>query len=72
MNKPTSFTTQPRAEGKLSIDIGGGSQIEMLYQQGASKVLFPRRLVGTEAIYINTSGGLTSGDCFSTEIKGER
>jgi urease accessory protein len=69
MNKPTSFTTQPRAEGKLCIDIGGGSQIEMLYQQGASKVLFPKRLVGTEAIYINTSGGLTSGDCFSTEIK---
>ena len=69
MNKPTSFTSQPRAEGQLCIDVGGGSQIEMLYQQGASKVLFPRRLVGNEAIYINTSGGLTSGDCFTTEIK---
>jgi urease accessory protein len=41
----------------------------MLYQQGASKVLFPSKLVGKEAVYINTSGGLTSGDRFTAEIK---
>ena len=69
MNKPTSFTSQPRAVGELRLDVGDGSQIEMLYQQGASKVLFPRQLVGKEAIFINTSGGLTSGDQFTTEIK---
>jgi urease accessory protein len=69
MNKPASFASQPRAQGQLCIDVGGDGQIEMLYQQGASKVLFPKRLVGNEAIFINTSGGLTSGDHFTTEIK---
>ena len=69
MNKPVSITSQPRAEGKLCLNVGDSSQIEMLYQQGASKVLFPRQLNGKQAIYINTSGGLTSGDSFTTEIK---
>ena len=69
MNKPVSITSQPRAEGKLCLDVGDGSQIEMLYQQGAAKVLFPRQLKGKQAIFINTSGGLTSGDTFTTKIK---
>ena len=69
MNKHVSITSQPRAEGKLCLDVGDGNQIEMMYQQGASKVLFPRQLNGKQAIFINTSGGLTSGDSFTTEIK---
>ena len=37
-------------------------QLRHLYQQGASKALFARKRLGTEAIFINTSVGITGGD----------
>ena len=57
---------QPRTQGELDLRVGGTGQLRHLYQQGASKVLFARKRLGTEAIFINTSGGITGGD----ELKG--
>lgn len=53
---------QPRTIGVLGLRLGCNSQLEDLYQQGASKALFARKRYGAEAIFINTSGGITGGD----------
>ena len=53
---------QPRTIGALDLRVGGTGQLRHLYQQGASKALFARKRDGTEAIFINTSGGITGGD----------
>jgi urease accessory protein len=53
---------QPRTIGALDLRVGGTGQLRHLYQQGASKALFARKRAGTEAIFINTSGGITGGD----------
>lgn len=53
---------------RLSTKLAGGrSAIDGLRQSGASKVLFPRGRAHTEAILINTAGGITGGDRFRTE-----
>jgi len=54
--------TQPRTNGVLDFRFGGTSQLENLYQEGASRALFVRKQTGAEAICINTSGGITGGD----------
>ncbi|REJ70750.1 MAG: urease accessory protein UreD, partial [Proteobacteria bacterium] len=54
--------TQPRTIGVLDLRFGGTSQLQNLYQEGASKALFARKQNGAEAICINTSGGITGGD----------
>jgi urease accessory protein len=48
----------------------GATRLDRLYQSGAAKVRFPYRLADEppEAVLINTAGGLTGGDSFSTEI----
>lgn len=53
---------QPRTIGALDLRVGGTGQLRHLYQQGASKALFARKRAGTEAIFTNTSGGITGGD----------
>ena len=53
---------QPRTVGAIDLRVGGTGQIQHLYQKGASKALFARKKIGTEAIFINTSGGITGGD----------
>lgn len=59
--EPTT-ETQPRTIGVLDLRFGGTSQLQNLYQEGASKALFARKQNGAEAICINTSGGITGGD----------
>ena len=58
----------PRAKGILHLTSAGQSKIKNLFQQGATRALFPRRANGLECIMINTSGGLTGGDKFSNSI----
>ena len=58
----------PRAQGALRLSTIGDSEIQELFQQGATKVLFPRHKNRLECIMINTSGGLTGGDEFSNII----
>ena len=58
----------PRAKGILHLTSAAQSKIKNLFQQGATRVLFPGRANGLECIIINTSGGLTGGDKFSNSI----
>lgn len=58
----------PRAKGALHLATSGQSKIKSLFQQGSTRVLFPRRAKGLECIMINTSGGLTGGDKFLNSI----
>jgi len=46
-----------------------GTCLDELYQQGCSKVRFPRKPDGTpEAVLLNTAGGLADGDVLNTDI----
>lgn len=46
-----------------------GTCLDELYQQGCSKVRFPRKHDGTpEAVLLNTAGGLADGDVLNTDI----
>lgn len=60
-----------RAHGVLNIsaqqDVGGVSRLKNLRQQGSYRAIFPRTISGNvEAVIINTAGGVTGGDNFST------
>ncbi|MEO0401816.1 MAG: urease accessory protein UreD [Pseudomonadota bacterium] len=60
---------QPRAIGSLRLSTkaqGGRTALDELYQQGASKAVFPRAPKGMTAVLLNTSGGVTGGDRFDT------
>ena len=64
---PTSTIIKPpRTFGVLSMHMSGENSLRDLYQQGASRMLFVRQRNGAQGIFINTSGGLTSGDHLST------
>lgn len=72
LDPATIQTDQPRTVGTLRLELADHGRIAQLYQQGASKVLFARKPPRTpqdiEAIFINTSGGLTGGDRLFTDI----
>lgn len=62
-----------RARGSLSIEASGGagdvSRLKRLRQEGSYRAIFPRSQRGNlEAVLINTAGGVTGGDRFSTQI----
>ena len=62
-----------RARGILNISavstVGDQSRLKNLRQQGSYRAIFPRPIQGTvEAVIINTAGGVTGGDDFSTTI----
>ena len=62
-----------RAHGILNISAvsvaGARSRLKDLRQQGSYRAIFPRPVQGTvEAVIINTAGGVTGGDNFSTTI----
>ena len=57
----------PRANGLAVLSTkcrDGSTAIDRFRTQGATKIAFPRRHDGLEAIMLNTSGGLTGGDRF--------
>ena len=62
-----------RARGALNISavagVGGQSRLQDLRQQGSYRAIFPRPKMGAiEAVMINTAGGITGGDRFSTKV----
>jgi urease accessory protein len=62
-----------RARGTLNISAasaaGNQSRLTNLRQQGSYRAIFPRPIKGTiDAVIINTAGGITGGDSFSTKI----
>lgn len=67
-----SIGAQPRAVGCVRLStkaLGGRSVLDRLYQQGASKVVFPRANIGMTGVLLNTSGGVTGGDRFSNDAE---
>ena len=51
---------------------GGSTSPRELYQDGSAKLRLPRRYdTSVEAVLINTAGGLTGGDEFSTSVAAE-
>lgn len=72
MPLPPTLPVQPRAIGSVRLStkaLGARSVLEDLYQQGASKVVFPRASIGMTGVLLNTSGGVTGGDRFSNEAR---
>lgn len=68
---PPATPKLQRAEGRIRISFrrrGGATCLDRLYQEGSAKIRLPRRIGGaaTEAVVINTAGGLTGGDALST------
>lgn len=75
-----SLPKSPASKARLQRSVGaakitfkqrdGKTVLDDLYQQGSAKVRFaraePNRI--TEAVLINTSGGMTGGDCFDVNI----
>lgn len=61
-----TLALQPRAHGTVSLvsKLGrAGSVIDQLYQAGSARCLFPRNSDATlNAVFLNTSGGITGGD----------
>ena len=65
--------TFQRARGTLNISAvcaaGDRSRLTNLRQQGSYRAIFPRSVNGTiDAVIINTAGGITGGDSFSTKV----
>ncbi|MEM9910791.1 MAG: urease accessory protein UreD, partial [Pseudomonadota bacterium] len=61
----------PRARGAASIElksVGHRTRLSDLRMSGCMKALFPRTSDRTDAIIVNTSGGLTGGDKLSLDI----
>ncbi|WP_247716914.1 urease accessory protein UreD [Gymnodinialimonas ceratoperidinii] len=64
---------QPRAIGSAALSVRAGitgrTQIANLRQAGATKLVFPRSYGrGTEAVMVNTAGGVTGGDRFDLDV----
>lgn len=57
----TSQTRMQRSQGEASVAFLG-ERLAGLRQQGSAKALLPRVRGVPEAVFLNTSGGLTSGD----------
>ena len=65
----SSNTKTPRSVGALSVKLVDINSLRDLYQQGASRMLFAKQRDGAaHGIFINTSGGLTSGDRLDTSL----
>lgn len=62
----TEVKTLQRARGQANVAVkrrGDATRVQKLYQSGCAKVLLPRTHGQMpEAVFINTSGGLTGGD----------
>jgi urease accessory protein len=61
-----------RVELGFSTEAGRVTRLRRLYQEGSARARLPRAPHGTEAVLINTGGGLTGGDRFSVEVELQR
>ncbi|WP_454515303.1 urease accessory protein UreD [Bosea thiooxidans] len=62
-----------RAAGRAGVSFrsdAGTTRLERLFQEGCAKIRLPRAIDGnvSQAILINTAGGLTGGDRFAAEV----
>jgi urease accessory protein len=67
-----SDSRHQRARGELRIDMrlrGDTTALADLYQQGCLKARFPNPAGWTEAILLNSSGGIAGGDRMQTHIR---
>ncbi|MBE9639475.1 urease accessory protein UreD [Salipiger mangrovisoli] len=63
----TGGVAAQRARGRARLAArrrGAASVIGDLHMSGSSKLLFPRGLDALQAVYLNSSGGVTGGDAF--------
>ena len=60
-----------RAEGRMALHMRG-DKIERLYQSGCGKVMLPKTYGEmTEAVLLNTAGGITGGDKLDISVRAE-
>ncbi|WP_102226213.1 urease accessory protein UreD [Acidimangrovimonas sediminis] len=60
---PHSLSSLQRTRGRAHVGLTAGERISRLEQQGSAKVFLPRSHgPWPEAVFLNTSGGLTGGD----------
>ncbi len=70
MNMAVSPQLQ-RAKGRLCFHLSK-SKIERLYQSGSAKLMLPKTYGAmTEAVILNTAGGITGGDTLDIEVRAE-
>ena len=70
MNGLTSPNLQ-RARGQIGLSLCG-DKLEELYQSGCAKLMLPKTYGEmTEAIMLNTAGGITGGDRLTVRIQAE-
>ncbi len=63
-----------RARGRARLSVrrrGARSVIRDLHMSGSAKLLFPRAQGALQAVYLNSSGGVTGGDSFDVEAQAE-
>lgn len=74
MNAPLAEPRYQRSTGEAAVvlaDAGGRPTTRTVRQAGSAKLRFPRNPHAVEAMLLNTSGGLASGDTFRTEMVAE-
>lgn len=63
-----------RAKGEALVTLGPTARLQRLRTEGSAKAILPGGSDAPEVVFLNTSGGLTSGDCmrFGLELQGGR
>lgn len=60
-----------RAHGRIELTVAAGAgvtRVRHLHEAGSARVRFPAHAGHTEAVLINTAGGIAGGDRFATDI----
>jgi len=67
---PAECMTPQRSHGAAALTLGPGGQVRRRAERGCAKVFTPRahREV-TEAVFVNTAGGLTGGDRYECDVE---
>lgn len=66
-----ALAAMQRARGRAFLSVAhlrGATRVDDLYQSGAARILVPHSTGRLEAVFLNTSGGLTSGDRIDYDI----
>lgn len=71
MNAAAETTLMQRSRGEASVALvssKSGTRLSGLRQKGSAKLILPRVAGVPEAVFLNTSGGLTGGDALSYSV----
>ncbi|KAA8607025.1 urease accessory protein ureD [Salipiger aestuarii] len=74
-DQDNAAVTAQRARGRARVSAktrGARSVIKDLHMSGSAKLLFPRGHDALQAVYLNSSGGVTGGDAFQVDAHAER